>query len=354
MTKEASTRTALVPVDADALGGVGAFLAERFHPGPDDHFASNEYLRWQYLEWPEGPGPRAYNCVAGGRILAHAGTVHTRFLQPGKSWQDSPVASNIHSWSSTPNAGPVGAMLLLQSYRTSEVQYAFSFSPQAEGVFKSSGFALRQVIPMYRRVLNLARWNQAYFGDPLPKRMAFRLQEIALAARRVFLPTLVPIDLERVEKFDEKAGAIALSAARDSVLTDRPPHFLNHLLRHPFGETAGYYLREGGNCVGLALVHFYPRHGLRQARVLDCLLGPTHDARLCARALVALEREMRAHEVDVVSGTAGTPWLQAGYLRAGYVRRGRRPLLLRDPKGRVSPGIPVHMALLDSDLAFIG
>jgi hypothetical protein len=342
----------LVPIDAAVLPQVGAFLTERFRPGPDDHFGDLEYLRWQYLEWPKGPGPRAHNCISDNKILAHVGTVYSRFLLGGTPSADWPVGTTIHSWVSTPNAGPLGTMLLWQSFRTSEVQYAFSFSPKAKAILDVTGYTLRQVIPGFRRVRRMRSWNRVYAGSPMAKRTVFLMQELALAFRRVFLPTLRPLELERVAQFDERAEALAAAAARHCLLTERHSLFLNHLLRYPFGETRGYYLRHEGGVVGLALLHFWQRDGLCQARVLDCLLGEP-DAVLCARALAALEKEMEARKADVALGIGGTPWLAAGYRRAGYVRRGRKPLLIRDPRQRLPPGIPVHMALVDSDLAFI-
>lgn len=342
-----------VPVDAAALPQLCEFLTERFHPGAEEHFASIDYLRWQYLEWPKGPGPRALNCASGNQILAHAGTVYTRFLLAGKPLADCPVTTTIHSWASTPNTGPLGAMFLFQSFDSSEIQYAFSFSPKAEVILNASGYALRQVIPTFRRVLKISSWNRVHAGIPAPKRMAFLAQEATLRVSQIFRPPLQPLELEQVTGFDEQAERIASAAAGHCLLTERQPQLLNHLLRHPFGETIGYYLRNGGKVVGLALLHFFQRNGLRQVRILDCLLAGEPDALLSARALTALGKEMKINKADVAFGVAGTPWLQSGFQRAGYVRRGRKPLLIRDPQSRLPVGIPVHMAFVDSDLAFV-
>ena len=342
-----------MPVDASSLADVAAFLASAFAPGPDDKFATLDYLRWQYLEWPEGIAPRAHNCVGDGRILAHAGTVHTQFLVPGKTPGKGPVVSNIHSWYSTPNVGPMGAILLLQSFATSSGQYAFSFSPAAARVFKSSGFATRQVLPIFRRVRRRAAWNQVYGTEPAGKRLAFRLQEAVLSLARALQPALRPLELEQTTAFDDRPERVACAAAQHCLVTERRASLLNHFLRYPFGETAGFYFLQAGKTIGFALLHFAKRHGLRQAKVLDCLLD-TPNPRTYAQALAALEQQMERRQTDVVFAVAGTPWLQSAYRRAGYVRRGSNELLIRDPKSQLPSGYPVHMSLLDSDLAFVG
>lgn len=344
--------TTLVPASAESLPHVAAFLSSGFHAGPDDHFAKEKYLRWQYLDWPSGPGERAYNCVADERIIAHAGILHTKFLIPAKSADSFPVVSTLHSWLSLPKSGPAGALLLLQSFSHSTIQYAFSFSPAAGAVLKASGYALRQVVPVFRRVFNPARWADVYRGEPRKKVLAFRIQETALALTRLIRPAPRPMELERVTRFDARAEAVAADASRQVILTERNPEFLNHLLRHPFGETCGYYFRDDGKTVGLALLHFNRRGGLLRAKILDCLLGNAPDALSCARALAALEKELKARQADVAFGMAGTPWLEAGFRRVGYVRRGRNQLMIRDPQGQLPPQVPVHLALVDSDLAF--
>ena len=342
----------LCPVAAAQLSEVAAFLTERFHPKPADNFVKLDYLRWQYLDWPPAPGPRAHSCLEGDNIIAHAGTIYSRFLHPAAEPGAGPVLSNVHSWASSRQAGPAGAMLLWQSFRHSDVQYAFSFSPQAQRVFAAAGFKFVQVVPTFRRILTATGRRAAYSREPLAKSVAFRAIETVLSPWRALPPVSSALALEEVEEFDSNAEQVARCASRHCILSARDSSFLNHILKHPFGMTHGYYLRDGSDLAGLALLHVEEREGVRYAKILDCLMI-SPDRWQYARAVAPLLRQLSALHADIVIVHAGTPWLQAALRANNFYNRGRKTLWVRDPKAILPKGYPYHMSLLDSDLAFL-
>jgi len=135
------------------------------------------------------------------------------------------------------------------------------------------------------------------------------------------------------------------------ICSSRSPGLLNYYLNYPLGTFSGYLLKDD-RPRGFAILALIQKPGCRVVRIVECFLDEP-DAELCAGAISALFKRALEKNPDIISVYGSTPWMARGLQKAGFFRRGKTPLFLRDPKKLLPEGQGFHLTHLEADLSFI-
>ena len=145
----------ICPLVLDDLSDVGRFLIAGFHAAPDADFAAPEVLRWKYLE-PRGEDdqmPRSYLARGeAGRVIGHVGICRTAF--EGDAIPSGRIATlHMIDWLGSAEHHSIGASLMRRAHESAPTQFALGGSESGRTVAKGGGYELRELVPVYQRVL---------------------------------------------------------------------------------------------------------------------------------------------------------------------------------------------------------
>ena len=343
-----------IPLDPARIPELSRFLLTGLHGKPGwDAFADEAVLRWKYLD-PGLPSEEtlSFMHVEQDRLVAHIGFCATEFVRlPGPA--AGVPAMHSMDWLVAQTQGGPGALLMLEAFRRSQVQYALGCSESARRSLLAGGFKELFQVPLYQKVLSRfkpALWREIHGSPPLSRRALL----LAADFPRTFLrrrPDAREFRLRQVERFGCEVGEVIARYPGDLLLTSRHPDRLNHLLAYPRRSISGWLLEERDRVRGFGLLSTVDRPGLRVGRVAECFVDTT-DSQTLAIALHLQERELARLGCDMVSCHASTAGMVEALVANGFFRRGRTPFYLRDPRQRLPTGVPFHLTHLEADAAY--
>jgi hypothetical protein len=312
-------------------------------------FHSLEILDWKYFAPRGGPDvPRSLVSTKDEKIVTHIGLVPTTFETTDPAF---PPVSALHmiDWISSPSAGPAASALLMNALKLADVQYALGSSESARRVML--GFRYTEVarVPLYHSVLkplNAAVWRELHGEQTGVRKFAFLALDNLQNLKRK--NSSGPLTLRPVTNFGEEIRPILKSAGAPFIYTSREPALLNHLLAHPKKIISGWHIQDGNKLRGFALTSCFEKGEFRAGKIVDCFLDNAESSTY-AQALSLVREELRKQGASVVSCYGSTDWMANGLRQAGFFRRGRTPLYLRDPGQRIPRNLPFHLTHLEAD-----
>jgi hypothetical protein len=341
-------------LDPARIPELSRFLLDGLHGTPGwDAFADEAVLRWKYAH-PDllASGPRSFMLLEQGHLAAHIGFVATEFVRlPGRA--AGVPAMHSMDWLASQTQGGPGALLMLEAFARSQVQYALGCSESARRALLAAGFKERFQVPLFQKVLSRLKrtvWNEIHGSPPFLRRCMLLAADLPRTFLR-FAPNLQGYRLRRVEKFGEEVRSVLSRYPGDLLLTSRDPEVLNHLLAYPRNTISGWLLEDQERVRGFGLLSTVDRPGLRIGRIVECFVDSTDPASL-AIALHLHERELARLGCDMVSCHGSTESMATALRTNGFFRRGRTPFYLRDPRKRLPEGVPFHLTHLEADAAY--
>ena len=345
----------ICPLVLDDLSDVGRFLRSGFHAAPDADFAAPEVLRWKYLEprCEDDEAPRSYLARGErGHVIGHVGICRTAF--EGDAIPSGRIATlHMIDWLGSAEHRSVGTSLMRRAHESAPTQFALGGSESGRTVGKGGGYELRELVPVYQRVLRPAHW----FRVPA---LGFAARGSRLArdlVRRGLLPAQsarIRVEPRKVSAFGSEIEPIMERAKTHALLTGRNPKRLNHLLQFPRQAMSGWHLiAPPDRLCGFAVLNLVPQHGgrVRLGKIVDCLLANA-DVPLWHGAILALTQELGRQGADVAQTFASTPWMAEALHRSGFVSRFVLEFNVRDRQRLLPLGIPFHLMPIEADYAY--
>jgi hypothetical protein len=343
------------PLVLDDLSDLSRFLTAGFHTAPDADFAATEVLRWKYLELrgEDDEAPRSYLARdERGRIIGHVGICRTAFK--GDAISGGRIASlHIIDWLGSAEHRSVGASLMRKAHESAPTQFGLGGSEAGRTVGKRGGYELRELVPVYQRVLSPSHWLRvpalgfAERGSRLGQDLVRNWLWPARSSRS-------QVKLHKVGSFGVEIEAIMEEARTHVILTGRTPARLNHMLRFPRQAMSGWHLvTPPERLCGFAFLNLVPQYGgrVRLGKIVDCLLAST-DIGLWHAAILALTHELELQGADIAQAFASTPWMAEALRRSGFALRFALELSLRDRQRLLPLGIPFHLMPIEADYAY--
>jgi hypothetical protein len=256
-------------------------------------------------------------------------------------------------WLGSAEHRSVGASLMRRAHQSVPTQFVLGGTEAARTVLKGGGYAARDPIRVYQRVLRPSHW----FRVPA---LGFAARGSRLArdlVRRGLLPARsarIQIEPRKVSAFGSEIEPIMERAQTHAILTGRNPKRLNHLLQFPRQVMSDWHLiAPPDRLCGFAVLNLVPQHGgrVRLGKIVDCLLANT-DVPLWHGAILALTQELGCQGADVAQTFASTPWMAEALHRSGFVSRFVLEFNLRDRQRLLPLGIPFHLMPIEADYAY--
>jgi hypothetical protein len=344
----------VIPLAREWLSRLSTQLAEAFQARERSSadFYSPEILEWKYFPPNDTHAPRAIMLADGEKILAHIGILFSEIHSTAPNFQPVPVVHTI-DWFSSPNAGPAATMLYVSAIRRAPVQYALGCSELARKVLL--GFKFKEVMqaPLFHSVLNPIKgaiWRDLHGAQPLHRGLVLRALDLAQNLKR--RDVRGPLSIRRVERFGNEIQEVIRRRKDHFLYTSRDPGLLNHFLAYPHKNFSAWHFNDGQALRGFAITSCVARAASRFAKVVECFLDE-ENPQLMAQALSLLRRELREQKADIVSCYATRPSTEAALRTAGFFRRGRTPLYLRDPEKKLPEGMPLHITHIEGDASYL-
>src|SRR5271157_740540 len=345
----------ICPLALHDLCDLGRFLIAGFRAAPDADFAAPAVLQWKYLQ-PRGEdveAPRSYLArEEGGHVIGHVGICQTAF--EGHVILGGRIATlHMIDWLGSPEHRSVGASLMRRAHEGAPTQFGLGGTAAGRAVIKRGGYEVRDLIPVYQRVLRPSHWFQVPALDFAAR--GSRLAQDLL--RRALLPARsaqVRVELRKISSFGLETEPIVERAKTHAILTGRNSKRLNHLLQFPRQAMSGWHLvAPPDRLCGFAVLNLVPQDGgrVRMGKIVDCLLADI-DVRLWHGAILALTQELGRQGADVVQTFASTPWMAEALHRSGFGSRFVLEFSLRDRQRLLPLGIPFHLMPIEADYAY--
>lgn len=336
----------IVRSEPSDLEGIEGFLRATFRPPANAQWCTANALRWKYFEHPAAP-PLSYLARQGDRIVGHIGLVRRALDVPG----GDRTLSGVHfiDWAVAPEARAAGALLMLRGLSGTDVAYLLGGSRDGRAVSQAAGFTPRPPVAVFGAVLR--PWHRLGLdGAPRWRAVVAAIRDSLLRRRARHDPPRLTVALERVSAFDEQVVAILAARPRETVYSERSARLLDHYLRCPVAEIRGFLVRCDGRVVGVVMLSVVTREGVRQGRVVECLVAS--DSRDAWHAtMYAAVAELARQEADIVSCYGSTELMAGACVAAGLRLERLQSFSVRDRAGLL-PEAPVHITHLEADHAF--
>jgi hypothetical protein len=372
------------PLTSADLPELSRFLTAGFHMTHEADFATPEVLHWKYLESPATEAmehlqdrsrtsaapslaatseahaansilPRSF--VArnqSGRIIGHVGLCRTAFVGHAINELGGCVPTiHIIDWLGSPDHRAIGMSLMRKAHEGVPTQFGLGVSSSALIVGERAGYELRELVPVYLRVLRTRYWLQTATLNPLERGLRL-IQDTAYHTLHRPISAPVAVALRRVQAFGTEIESIVSQAGRKMIFTRRDPARLNAFLRFPRQAMSGWHLlNSAGHLCGIALLNLIPQDLGRTltGKVVDCLLDDD-DVELWHAAILSLTEELAHQGADLALAYASTPWAKSALQRSGYNSRFDIKFHIRDRQGLIPRHVPFHLTPLEGDYAY--
>jgi hypothetical protein len=375
----------IYPLTLDDIPELSRFLTTGFHTPPEADYAAPDVLRWKYLEpqgpmsdsahesdpgkqrnagfegdngesWDTGPMvPRSYIARdETGRVIGHLGLCRTVFEGQALAAQGGWVSTiHIIDWLGSPDYRSVGISLMRKAHEGVATQFGLGVSQAALVVGERAGYELRNLVPVYTRVLRAGYWLRTGGSSLVARTLRMARDAVSRWARPRAAPRLT-IVLERVSAFGPEIIPIVTKAKAHAILTQRDPTRLNAILRFPRQEMTGWHLLDDtGRLRGLAVLNVIPQDQgrTRTGKIVDCLLDDI-DIAPWQVAILALTRELAHQGADLAQAYASTPWTVKALSQSGYTSRFAVKFHIRDRQELIPRDVKFHLTPLEGDYAY--
>lgn len=345
------------PLHRDDLPELSRFLKAGFHAPGDAPFAAEDVLLWKYFDPREADAneevPRSFVArhPETRQIVGHLGVSTTRFHGGGLPGEGIPTLHMI-DWLSSEAGKGVGALLMRRAHRSTTIQYGFGGSDIGRLVGGRGGYELAAMVPVYLNVLRpLHRLRTP--GLKLSRRLLRLGNDLARKLRRSPRRDRLKVDLEVVDAFGPEVNPWLDAYRSDAIFTSRDPSLLNHLLRYPRGGISGFQIVSRGQPRGFGMLTILNRPGgIREGRIVDCLLDDPHDLALQQSAIQALTRELHAQKADTALAFGSTEWTARALERSGYSPASPLEFRLRDRRKELPRDTPFHLTPIEADYSY--
>ena len=239
------------------------------------------------------------------------------------------------------------------SHQGVATQFGLGVSLSALAVGERSGYQLRELVPVYNRVLRVGYWLRKVEPSPVKRAIQFT-NNIASRLTRLPEKPQITLRLERVWAFGPEIGEVIALAERHVIMTGTRSSAVKLVSAIPAQDFSGWYLRdEGGRLRGFALLNVVPhdKGRTRTGKIVDCLLDQV-DPPLWQAAILALTKKLAMTGADVAQCYASTQWMSAALLSCGFVSRFGVKFHIRDPQGLIPSGATFHLTTLEGDYAY--
>jgi hypothetical protein len=347
----------ITALDRSWIPRLSQFLVDGFAPDPKDYkaFADPDALDWKFFQ-PRGHWtmPRSLAVVDGGRLLAHAAACPTEIGVTGREEFGGIPAVHLTDWLAT-EEGPLGAMVMMKAFGSSSAQYTFGCTESARKVLLKIGYKEVLQAPLFHQVYSpqkLGCWKLLHGPGISLRSLALKAVDLAQAARTGLKQASAALDVRPVERFQSEPEQVLKQASYQALCTSRDSVLLNYYLSHPHRQFSGWLIEDAGALAGFAVTCWLEKNEIRVGRIVELFLSRP-DENNWAAAWSHLAGELRRQGCDLVSAYGSTTWSAAGLKRAGFFRRGKTALLLRDAKNLVPQNLPWHLSHLEADLSII-
>lgn len=353
------------PLTANDIPELSRFLTTGFHTSPDADYAAPDVLRWKYLE-PDEPrnekgidsGPIvACSYLARdetGAIIGHLGLCRTFFEGQALSTHGGRVSTiHIIDWLGSPEHRAVGASLMRKAHEGVATQFGLGVSQAALVVGERIGYELRDLVPVYTRVLRGGYWMRSNQSSPI-SRLLRAVRDIVTRWVQQPIAPRVTIKISRVSHFGTEIDSIIAHARTYAILTGREPARLNKMLRFPRQEMSGWHLEDAtGRLCGFALLNVIStdQGRTRTGKIVDCLLDDINIDQWHA-AMLVLANELARQGADLVQAYASTPWTGEALRQSGFRSRFGVKFHIRDRQRLIPHGAIFHLTPLEGDYAY--
>jgi hypothetical protein len=333
---------ALSPRDRERLIELlcGAFGIDRTAP-----FLKPELLRWKYDEpRPDWPGARSYAWMTGEEIAAHACLCPVTYRLPRGQ---EITTSHFIDWAAGRRVVGAGGLLVRKLTSLFDVLLAIGGSSDTQQVLPKLGFRVAGKIEFFVRVMR--PWQQ-FRTDPFPRgwKTGPRLARNWLWSRAP-LPGAPPKwTCSQVATFDSSHEAL-LDAPVPFPASRRTAALMNYWLRCPGAAISAYVMSDGYGLKGWFLLS-------RMAgvmRIADLRVVSNEPADWEAAFALATRAAYTDPLGCELAAAAATPLAAEAIRRNGFRLRKTDPVFVLDPEGVLLGCMPVEIALIESDGAYL-
>jgi hypothetical protein len=344
--------TKITPLRSADIPELSQFLSRGLPPTSSSVF-SHEALLWKYFDGPNGDSEdsvRSLIARSAGKIIGHIGMCPRLFIVSGDG--ATPVSA-IHAidWLGSDAHPGSGALLMLQAFATSKIQYAVSGTAQAKDLFPRLGFEQKPKLALFRKVLapfhRLRTTGQGFF-----RKWARTAKDIVKywRAHRPSAPKTV--ELHSAPMFTEAIDCLLRQSSLRIVMCQRDHLLLNYFLRYPLSGFSGWTIHTSQRMIGFAVLRIAPYGRIQLGKIVDCWLN-TEDPSCWQAAVAALVDRLRALSTDSVTCYATTPSLHAALLWNGFAKMREGNVYVRDKQQLLPRDLPFGFSMLEGDRAIL-
>jgi hypothetical protein len=326
----------LSPVHREALID---FLTAAFHLPKTAPFVEPGLLNWKYdAPRPDWPGSRSYAWMEDGQIAAHACLCPVTYRVGDQEIK----ASYLIDWAAGRKSPGAGALLQRKLASFFQVLLAIGGSRDTQQILPKLGYRLAGEIAIFVRVVR--PWRQ-FRTDPFPRGWKAPLR----LARNLFW-SRVPAPswpqgwaCSPIPAFDSSYAPLRGGS------TERTPELMSYWLRCPGAAMSAFRVDERFGASGW----FVLSRVAGVMRIADMRIDAADPEGWRAAYALATQAALADEQVCELVAAASTPLAQDALRRNGFRLHHTEPLFLLDPQSLLIGRVPLEVALIESDAAYL-
>jgi hypothetical protein len=317
-------------------------LTKGFGAPPDSSFVDPALLNWKYFErGPDWDGSRSYVLLKDGIIKAHCG-VWPMNLEFG----DKQISCNSYvDWVSERDTPGAGLILKKKLMAMTEVGIVVGGTEDTRAVVPRIGFKHVSDVTTFARVI---RPLQQYIKRP-PEQIFKGVARLVRNTSWSVLSRTQSSDqwtAQQVDSFGDWVGQVNES---EFPMPRRTASYLNFWLRCPAARVRGFSIHLSGERRG----YFLLSQVANQTRIADLRVFSNNVTDWSAAYGLAVSTAAQDKNTSEILAIASTAVAEKSLRNNGFRDRGRDPLFVYDPKGRLAGAKPMFVNLIDGDGAYL-
>lgn len=324
----------------DAPAILGLFAEAGLHPDVEPR-----HLHWKYwqlrADWPDS---RSFVMADGSELIAHVAIV------PGRcAWRTQRIKlGQLIDWAASPRA-PFAGIALLNLIGQQQAILAVGGSDDALQILPRIGFQALGVVTSYVRPLHPQRLRPPE-GSPPSWRLAARVARSI--AWRVTAPPARRTDWHALSVVAEDLGRLSSvfpDPEQGMAVFERSLDLFHYMLSCPIVPMTVFAVEKADRLRGYYVLACTPG----QVRIADCWMDSEDPADWRALILCAVEQANHDPQAAEVVIWGSDPGLAQALEACGFHARFETPILLRPGGDGLVPEGPLHVQMLDTDLAYL-
>ena len=330
---------ATTPADAPK---VAAFLGGIFQARPGEPIVDPQMMEWKY--WKPRPGwqgSRSYVLERDGSIVAHGAAWPSKIQGSGGI-----PAFFLMDWGASPEFPGGGVSLMKHMAKIVPVIFLFGGTEIARNVRAAIGYRPRNevrtlALPLrpVRQILTSNRWNWK-----TPARLGRNLlwsRKSQSVAKGWIAEPVDPIELDGPRIPWAAAGPKNLTLQRD-------PELFQNLAACPLTGAVFFLTTRASEPTGYFCLTFPPG----QARIADAWTVSNQVEDWANTYALAVEQARQRPGVNEITVADAGEASLAALEQCGFHTRDVDPVQIFDPGGRLPPGLPLNVQMIDGDASF--